>query len=172
MAIFGPDILHELRGRQEVSICTEKHPDSAVTIWVVVADDEVLVRSVHGTKGVGTGTWRVAGRPRWTSMDELRRSRQFRRPMLVRSTAPVENFYRNTDQAPMRHRWCVQRYCRPPCDWNRGSRGSPGTHAGRSQLVPGGGGVRLLSVRHCPPSPPIFRTIDGNTEGNRLCTVP
>ena len=53
MAIFGPDILHELRGRQEVLICTEKHPDSAVTIWVVVADDEVLVRSVPYTKGVG-----------------------------------------------------------------------------------------------------------------------
>jgi hypothetical protein len=36
---------------REVAIRTEKHPNSAVVIWVVVADDEVFVRSVRGTKG-------------------------------------------------------------------------------------------------------------------------
>ena len=35
----------------EVAIRTEKHPESGVVIWVVVADDEVFVRSVRGTKG-------------------------------------------------------------------------------------------------------------------------
>jgi hypothetical protein len=35
---------------QEVSIRTEKHPKSAVVIWVaVVVDDEVLVRSWRGS---------------------------------------------------------------------------------------------------------------------------
>ena len=36
---------------QEVAIRTEKHPRTAVVIWVVVADDEVFVRSVRGSKG-------------------------------------------------------------------------------------------------------------------------
>ena len=51
MAIFGPEILGALRDRQEVVIRTGRHPDSAVTIWVVVSDDDVLVRSVRGAKG-------------------------------------------------------------------------------------------------------------------------
>jgi hypothetical protein len=51
MAIFGPEILHDLRSRQEVAICTAKHPDSAITVWIVVSDNEVLVRSVRGIKG-------------------------------------------------------------------------------------------------------------------------
>ena len=36
---------------QEIAIRTEKHPNSAVVIWVVVADDEVFVRSVYGARG-------------------------------------------------------------------------------------------------------------------------
>lgn len=51
MAIFNDDILHLLRTTPEVRIRTEKHPDAAVIIWVVVAGDEVYVRSVRGTKG-------------------------------------------------------------------------------------------------------------------------
>ena len=51
MAKFDGDTLRELRDLQEVAIRTEKHPASAVVIWVVVADDEVFVRSVRGTKG-------------------------------------------------------------------------------------------------------------------------
>ena len=50
MAKFEADTLSDLRDRKEVSIRTEKHPDSAVVIWVV-ADDEVFVRSFRGTKG-------------------------------------------------------------------------------------------------------------------------
>jgi hypothetical protein len=51
MAKFDADTLRELRDLREVSIRTEKHPDSAVVIWVVVAGDEVFVRSVRGSKG-------------------------------------------------------------------------------------------------------------------------
>jgi hypothetical protein len=51
MAKFDANTLRELRDLREVAIRTEKHPDSAVVIWVVVADDEVFVRSVRGSKG-------------------------------------------------------------------------------------------------------------------------
>jgi hypothetical protein len=51
MAKFDSDTLRELRDRHEVSIRTGKHPDTAVVIWAVVADDEVFVRSVRGRKG-------------------------------------------------------------------------------------------------------------------------
>jgi hypothetical protein len=51
MAKFDADILRELRDLQEVAIRTEKHPGTAVVIWVVVADDEVLARSVRGING-------------------------------------------------------------------------------------------------------------------------
>jgi hypothetical protein len=51
MTNFDADILSELRDRREVAIRTEKHPKNAVVIWLVVADDQLLVRSVRGTKG-------------------------------------------------------------------------------------------------------------------------
>jgi hypothetical protein len=51
MAKFDAQTLGELRDVQEVVIRTEKHPKSAVVIWVVVADDEVFVRSWLGAKG-------------------------------------------------------------------------------------------------------------------------
>ena len=51
MAKFDTDTLRELRDSREVAIRTEKHPDTSVTIWVVVADDEVFLRSVRGSKG-------------------------------------------------------------------------------------------------------------------------
>jgi hypothetical protein len=51
MAKFDADTLRELHDLHEVAIRTEKHPDSAIVIWVVVADDEVFVRSVRGGKG-------------------------------------------------------------------------------------------------------------------------
>src|SRR5260370_40456285 len=51
MAKFEADTLSDLRDIKEVTIRTEKHPDSAVVIWVVVTDDEVFVRSFRGTKG-------------------------------------------------------------------------------------------------------------------------
>ncbi len=40
-----------MRDLQEVAIRTEKHPKSAVVIWVAVAGDEVFVRSWRGAKG-------------------------------------------------------------------------------------------------------------------------
>src|SRR5580704_12510180 len=51
MANFDADTLRELRDVQEVAIRTEKHPKSEVVIWVVVADDEVFVRSWRGAEG-------------------------------------------------------------------------------------------------------------------------
>ena len=51
MTNFDADTLRELRDVQEVAIRTEKHPKSAVVIWVVVADDEVFVRSWRGAMG-------------------------------------------------------------------------------------------------------------------------
>jgi len=51
MAKFDADTLRELRDLQEVAIRTDKHPNSAVVIWIVVADDEVFMRSWRGAKG-------------------------------------------------------------------------------------------------------------------------
>ncbi len=51
MAKFDADTLRGLREVREVKIRTDKHPKSAVVIWVVVADDDVFVRSFRGAKG-------------------------------------------------------------------------------------------------------------------------
>ena len=51
MAKFDANTLRELRDLPEVVIRTEKHPETGVTIWVVVADDEVFVRSWRGAEG-------------------------------------------------------------------------------------------------------------------------
>jgi hypothetical protein len=51
MAKFDADVLRELRDVRELAIRTGKHPGTAVVIWVVVADDDVFVRSVRGGKG-------------------------------------------------------------------------------------------------------------------------
>ena len=70
MATFDADTLRDLRDLREVAIRTEKHPDDAVVIWVVMADDEVFLRSVRGSKGRwfrdlatgGSATLEFAGR--------------------------------------------------------------------------------------------------------------
>jgi hypothetical protein len=70
MAKFDAVTLRELHDFREVVIRTEKHPESAVVIWVVVADDEVFARSVRGDKGRwyralamgGSATLEFAGR--------------------------------------------------------------------------------------------------------------
>ncbi len=51
MATFDADTLRALHDLKEVAIRTEKHPNSAVTIWVVVDGDTVFVRSVKGPSG-------------------------------------------------------------------------------------------------------------------------
>ena len=51
MAQFDQQTLRKLHDLKEVTIRTTKHPASAVTIWVVVSDADVFVRSVRGTKG-------------------------------------------------------------------------------------------------------------------------
>ena len=51
MTNFDADTLREFRDLQEFVIRTEEHPKSAVVIWVVVAGEEVFVRSWRGTKG-------------------------------------------------------------------------------------------------------------------------
>jgi hypothetical protein len=70
MAKFDADTMRELRDIREVAIRTEKHPRTAVVIWVVVTDEEVFVRSVRGRKGRwyrdlaigGSATLEFAGR--------------------------------------------------------------------------------------------------------------
>jgi hypothetical protein len=51
MARFQKELLAQLSVQDEIAIRTEKHPDSAVVIWVAVADGEVFVRSARGAKG-------------------------------------------------------------------------------------------------------------------------
>jgi hypothetical protein len=51
MTKFVAKTLSDLHDAREVAIRTDKHPVSAVPIWVVVADDEVFVRSAYGAKG-------------------------------------------------------------------------------------------------------------------------
>jgi len=51
MANFDADTLRELRDVRELRIRTGKHPTTAVVIWIVVADDEVFVRSWLGARG-------------------------------------------------------------------------------------------------------------------------
>ncbi len=51
MANFDAETLRELRDAREVVIRTDKHPKTGVVIWAVVADGEVFVRSVYGTRG-------------------------------------------------------------------------------------------------------------------------
>jgi hypothetical protein len=70
MSKFDADTLRALRDTEEVAIRTDKHPKTAVVIWVVVADGEVFVRSARGAKGRwyrdlaagGSATLEVAGR--------------------------------------------------------------------------------------------------------------
>ena len=51
MTRFDTDTLSELCGLKEVVIRSEKHLRSGVVIWVVVADDQVFVRSWRGVAG-------------------------------------------------------------------------------------------------------------------------
>jgi hypothetical protein len=70
MSKFDADTLRALRDTEEVTIRTDKHPQTAVVIWVVVTDGEVFVRSARGAKGRwyrdlaagGSATLEVAGR--------------------------------------------------------------------------------------------------------------
>jgi hypothetical protein len=48
---FGNDTLRVLATAKEVTIDTERHPGLPVTIWIVVCDETVFVRSVNGPKG-------------------------------------------------------------------------------------------------------------------------
>ena len=70
MSKLDADTLRALRDTEEVTIRTDKHPRTAVVIWVVVADGEVFVRSARGAKGRwyrdlaagGSATLEIAGR--------------------------------------------------------------------------------------------------------------
>ena len=56
-ATFDADVLDTLRSRKEVCIRTSNR-QRPVTIWIVVADDAVFVRSVRGPQG----KWYLAAR--------------------------------------------------------------------------------------------------------------
>jgi hypothetical protein len=51
MTNFDAGTLRDLADAKEVAIRTDKHPQSAVVIWVVVAGDQLFVRSFRGAKG-------------------------------------------------------------------------------------------------------------------------
>jgi hypothetical protein len=51
MANFDAETLRELRDVRELRIRTGKHSKTAVVVWIVVADDEVFVRSWLGADG-------------------------------------------------------------------------------------------------------------------------
>jgi hypothetical protein len=57
-ASFDPDVLDTLRSRKEVGIRTSGNRQRPITIWIVVVDDAVFVRSVRGPRG----KWYVAAR--------------------------------------------------------------------------------------------------------------
>jgi hypothetical protein len=72
MTDFDADTLRQLREAHEVAIRTERHPKTAVVIWVAVAGEAVFVRSVQGARGRwyrdlaagGAATLEFAGRQR------------------------------------------------------------------------------------------------------------
>jgi hypothetical protein len=51
MAKLDAETLRQLHEAREIAIRTDKHPDTPVVIWVVVADEAVFVRSVYGPRG-------------------------------------------------------------------------------------------------------------------------
>jgi len=51
MATFDADTLRALDDVQEPRIRTDRHPNSAVVVWVVVEGDDVFVRSWLGARG-------------------------------------------------------------------------------------------------------------------------
>jgi hypothetical protein len=57
-ATFDADVLDALRRRKEVGIRTSRNQQRPVTIWIVVVDDAVFVRSVRGPQG----KWYIAAR--------------------------------------------------------------------------------------------------------------
>jgi hypothetical protein len=72
MLRFNADTLNQLRAAREVSIRTEEHPDSAVVIWVVVADGPskrsrrpMPRQSLAPAKNSCGSTNRARMRPRW-----------------------------------------------------------------------------------------------------------
>ena len=76
MANFDADTLRELRDVRELRIRTGKHPKTAVVIWIVVADDEVFVRSWLGAKG------------RWYRDQRDRKSTRLNSSHITRSRMP------------------------------------------------------------------------------------
>jgi hypothetical protein len=50
MATFDADTLSMLHDAREVRIRTERHPATAVVIWIVTDGQEVFVRSVRGAQ--------------------------------------------------------------------------------------------------------------------------
>jgi hypothetical protein len=51
MATFDAETLSALRDVQQPRIRTDKHPKSAVVIWVVVENGDAFVRSWRGARG-------------------------------------------------------------------------------------------------------------------------
>ena len=95
MANFDADTLRELRDVRELRIRTGKHPTTAVVIWIVVADDQVFVRSWLCARGRWYRDLAAGGPPQWSSAGAVLRCRRSRRATTPRSLGrrrlPTEN---------------------------------------------------------------------------------
>ena len=119
MAKFDADTLCELRDIREVAIRTEKHPATAVIIWVVVADEEVFVRSVRGSKGRWSRDLATGGS---ATLEFARRRWAFGRSRLampVPSHEPAANSCGSISRAPTHSPSFATRFCRRHCGWSR-----------------------------------------------------
>ena len=124
MAKFDADTLSDLRDVQEVAIRTEKHPASPVVIWVVVADEEVFVRSVRGSKG----RWYrdlATGGPAELEFAGRRLGVQALPAGGVRSPGPAANICGSISRAPTRSPLFATRFCQRHCGWNRADQPDP-----------------------------------------------
>jgi hypothetical protein len=118
VAKFDADALCELRDVRELRIRTGKHPKTAAVIRILVAEDEVFVRSWLGAGGRwyrdlapgGPATFEFAGAPHRGASVSGKRRRLGRAPSSCG----------NTSRARTHRRWCAPRSSRPRCGSNRG----------------------------------------------------
>jgi hypothetical protein len=119
---FDADTLRALRDVKEVTIRSEKHPKSAVVIWVVVADNDVFVRSWLGNKGRWHRDLAEGGRATLEFGARRLAVRAIPASDPIRSPGSAANSCENTSRVPMHRRWCAPKSCQPRCGSNRTDR--------------------------------------------------
>jgi hypothetical protein len=118
MAGFDTDTLRLLQTVPEVTIRTEKHPDTAVILWVVVAGDDVYVRSVRGTKGRWYQDLKAGG-PATVELQGRRIPVQAIPATDASSVKHASGAYRTKYRgSPYASPWFRPTCCQPHCAWN------------------------------------------------------